>query len=159
MTIEEELAYDASLPVVEDTSQLNGGMPAYFYAPANCAVSIERATATFSLKSSASGVKNVYLDCSGVSSSDVGFSMMRNAVVKAVSVSYKGSKAVPTKVHLRAQGSETNLHTVDIVAGSKSKQETDIAVLLNAGQQLSCYIESSVGIINPVVVCEINWRN
>ncbi len=129
--------------------------PSYGYPPLNgLPISAAAVVATFTTQSIIA--RNFYL---GVAGTDGSFIIPRNAVVTDATVSIQSPVNVPVDVHLRLNGSSTNLLTITIPAGQTSAVVNEQVLLLSQGQALRCYLACSKSVANPIATFLLSWRN
>lgn len=133
-------------------------LPTYFYEPAGVDISVDQVLVNFSM--STRGARNFYLPYAGVIDGQTnGYVLPRDALVKSVSVSFKYPLNKAAVIHLRETGSPGDLFTLGIPAGERTQVFLDQAFLLQANTSLSCFLECSSNVSDPVVVCAVSWRN
>lgn len=143
-------------PVTNQTLQfLADGTPAYYYSPADTNISIDKATITFSTRTN--GAKNFYLDLQNADSSTNGFPVRRKAIIKNLSVSLRTVALEAVFVSIRDSLGVT-LASVLVPAGVKTATAT-LAVTIASGTSLSCFLSCSKNVANPIVICELAWRD
>lgn len=155
MTALEQAAYDLLHPPMVNTRNLADGTPSFAYTPAGgIAVSSTSVTAQFATETT--GSKNFYLGVSGI---DGQFVVPRNAVVVSVTATIGGIVTTDVALSLRKVGQLGDLLVSTLPALSTSVVAPGLAVLVDAGDVLSCFLTSDLPVVNPMVNYELAWRN
>lgn len=98
--------------------------------------------------------KGVYLRVTdGQASNQNGYRVTRESVITTISAQSRGTSA--WRVRIRKNGSETDLHTLEISGGGSHDNNVDVR--LNAGDRIQFYCESDsfFGIQAPLVWVEV----
>lgn len=101
--------------------------------------------------------KNVYLRLSdGQASNVTGYRMSRPSVVTAISAQSRGTN--PWTVHIRKNGSTTNLYSLNVSGGGAHNNLVDVR--LDEGDTLQFYCEAAsfFGINEPLIWIEVAGR-
>lgn len=158
MTAEEKSAWEAAHPVqvvASAVQYLVDGTPAYYYPTADAAISIEKTTVTFSTRTN--GAKNFYLDLQNADSSTNGFPVKRKALIKSLSLSLKASVTDTVTIQIKDQ---QGIAVAAMVLPAGQKTGTlSLAGTISANSVLSCYLSSTKPVANPIVICELAWRD
>lgn len=145
---------------LDETSNLvlNNGFPAHREAVGNNLVSIDSVTYLFNTKTN--GNRNIYLSIAGDIASNVnGYAIPMNALVYSVTVQIGAATTAATTFELRRNSNGSVITSFSVPAGTVTVHVNNIAVLLAAGDEISCYMSSAVNAANPLVVIRMKWRN
>lgn len=137
---------------------LTNGYPAHYETAGNNLVSIDSVTYLFNTKTN--GNKNIYLSIAGDIASNVnGYAIPMNALIYSITIQIGAAITAAMTFEIRKNPTGTVVASFTIPAGATTVHVNNIATLLNAGDEISCYINSTINVANPLAVIRMKWRN
>lgn len=137
---------------------LTNGYPAHYEAVGNNLVSVDSVTYLFNTKTN--GNRNIYLSIAGdIASSVNGYAIPMNALLYSVTIQIGAAVGSAMTFELRRNSNGSVITSFTMPAGATTVHVNNIATLISAGEELSCYINSPVNVANPLAVIRIKWRN
>ena len=116
-------------------------------------VSSEKHTLFFGIKTA--GAKNFWLNTLFSDGSVLGYYIPQNCLLKRVCVSFKETVDVPVSLKFKITGYGTDLAIIDIDSNVKNFVNEDLNIVIPAGIQLSCYLESTKIVKDNAVIIDL----
>lgn len=151
MTTEEQQAYDLNNPEVPlfTGKLLDNATPAYLHN--GTPVSVHTLQVSFS--TATNNARNFYLDCLGQPAVDNGYRAPWPIVLRSVVVSFGRVLTSQAILRFRAAGSSDNLFSIEVPSGVITLTVADLFNRVEQGVALTCFLESSKNVRNPIVIC------
>jgi hypothetical protein len=137
---------------------LANGFPAHIETAGNNLVSIDSVTYLFNTKTN--GNKNIYLSIAGDIASNInGYALPFNSLFYSITMQIGAVSTAPCTFEIHRNSTGAVIASYTIPAGALTVHANNIAVQALSGDEISCYVSSTVNVANPICIVRVKWRD